>query len=450
MKFGNDIEGPTSFRPDFVPADTYRGLDVTRLEKARLWPRIWQKACREEELTGVGAFVNYEIMDESILVVRNGTGPDDLVAFYNVCQHRGRRLKTERKGQIGHTITCRFHGWQWTPSGEIAYVHQRADWDSCPDIPDKDLALPRVKLARWGGWVWINQDVNAEPLETFLGEVIPMLAPFEPENMRALWWKTLIVPANWKLVIEAFNEAYHVFATHTGGVNYRGTASGSRAYGLHSHFWSEGTRELSEYKTQGRTWKMAKSVGELLYAYNLHTYRALGAMVLEPGMAAAERLKDLPESMPIMEVANHFWNNHQEEFAKRGIPWPKGLTREAVARAGTDWHIFPNSIVLPTVDGAIWYRMRPNGDNPDSCILDIWSFGRFPPGKEPKVEQEFYADLESFKGQCEFLEEDFLNLSAVNIGNKSRGWLGARTNPRQEVPINHFRRMLTEYLDRPA
>jgi hypothetical protein len=194
---------------------------------------------------------------------------------------------------------------------------------------------------------------------------------------------------------------------------------------------------------------MAKTVAEMMYAYDLHTYRALHAMILEPGMAAVERLKDLPAETPIMEVLEKRWQYHQEEFANRGLTWPKNLTREAIARAGTDWHIFPNSIVLPTADGAIWYRMRPNGDDPDTCVVDIWSFGRFPRGEEPKIEQEHYENLEVFKGQCEFLEEDFVNLMAVNLGVKSRGWRGARTNPRQEVAVSHFRKILTEYLNMP-
>jgi phenylpropionate dioxygenase-like ring-hydroxylating dioxygenase large terminal subunit len=420
---------PQAFRPDFVPPDTFRGPDVVRLEKERLWPRVWQKACREEELTSVGSFVNYVIMDDSILIVRTGEGPDDLVAYYNVCQHRGRRLKTEPRGQIGHTLTCRFHGWRWTREGELDHVHMGEDWEGCPEMTSKDLALPRVKLARWGGWIWINQDENAESLESYLGEVIPALDPFEPENMRALWWKTVTMPANWKIVIEAFNEAYHIFATHTGGVNYRSMGNNSRAHGLHSHFFSAGAPALTEYRTTKGNWKKAETFAELLYALDLHTFRALGAMVLEPGMAAIERLKDLPADTPIPELLDRRWANFQEEFAKRRIPWPKNLTREAVARAGTDWHIFPNSIILPTVDGAIWYRMRPNGDDHDSCIVDVWSFGRFPPGEEPKVEQEIYQDLDSFKGQCEFLEEDFVNLEAVNLG---------------------VRKTLTEFLNMPA
>src|SRR5579862_9190891 len=84
-------------RPDFVPADHYLSSDFLRREKERLWTKVWQIACREEELPKVGNFITYDIMDESIVVVR--TAPNELKALHNVCKHRGRRL-VDGSGQI--------------------------------------------------------------------------------------------------------------------------------------------------------------------------------------------------------------------------------------------------------------------------------------------------------------------------------------------------------------
>ena len=97
-------------RPDWVPGRYFKDPELPRLEKERLWPRVWQMACRDSELTAVGHFVNYEILDDAILIVRTGDGPDDIAAFYNVCQHRGRKLRDEYSGDLGGGIACRFHG----------------------------------------------------------------------------------------------------------------------------------------------------------------------------------------------------------------------------------------------------------------------------------------------------------------------------------------------------
>src|SRR5262249_55243460 len=137
---------------------------------------------------------------------------------------------------------------------------------------------------------------------------------------------------------------------------------------------------------------------------------------------------------------------HREEMEQRGIVWPERLTLETWAAAGLDWHVFPNSIVLPTFDGALWYRMRPNGRDHDRAMVDIWSLGRFAPGAEPTVEQEIFHGFDAFRGQCEFLEEDFSNIEAVNRGVKSRGFRAPTLNPVQEAGIAHFHEMLARLL----
>ena len=67
-------------RADWIPASSYRDPDRPRLESERLWPRVWQMACRESELREVGDFVNYEILDDSILIVRIGENSEDITA----------------------------------------------------------------------------------------------------------------------------------------------------------------------------------------------------------------------------------------------------------------------------------------------------------------------------------------------------------------------------------
>lgn len=423
----------------------YHDPENCRLERERLWPRVWQMACREAELHAPGDFVVYEILDDSIVIVRTGAEPGDLVAVYNVCQHRGRRLLDEPRGRVGTSIRCRFHGWQYAPTGELTHVHFAEDWQGCPGFDQARLGLPRVKLERWGGWIWIHQNPDADSLESYLGEVPRFLDPFSPQTMRPLWWKTIIAPANWKILVEAFIEAYHSGSTHTSGIDYRSARVPGLALGLHSMLYGE-PGPFTEYKAADGRWVQPTSLQENMWANYTHLGRAIGAMTLEPGMAAYERLRALPDDTPIDVVLAKLIDFHREEMEKRDIVWPESLTLEAWAAAGLDWHIFPNSIVLPTFDGALWYRMRPNGGDPDSCIVDIWSLGRFAPGREPEVTQEVFHGFEAFKGQCAFLEEDFANLEAVNRGVKSRGFRGGTLNPIQEASVVHFQSNLRGYL----
>src|SRR5580765_3824563 len=128
-KFDSAVDDGDAIRPDFIPANRYIGPDIARLEKERLWPRIWHMVCREEEVAQVGDFVTYEIYDESIVVIRSSA--TEVKAFYNVCQHRGRRIIEQPKGQQ-RGFFCRFHGWKYHLDGSIAHVHRKGERDNCP------------------------------------------------------------------------------------------------------------------------------------------------------------------------------------------------------------------------------------------------------------------------------------------------------------------------------
>ena len=91
-------------RPDFLPKDSYLSREWLEAEKQKLWPKVWQIACRAEEVKQVGDYVTYNIADESIIVVRASEGR--IEAFYNVCQHRGRRLAEGCGRTATYVETC--------------------------------------------------------------------------------------------------------------------------------------------------------------------------------------------------------------------------------------------------------------------------------------------------------------------------------------------------------
>jgi hypothetical protein len=137
---------------------------------------------------------------------------------------------------------------------------------------------------------------------------------------------------------------------------------------------------------------------------------------------------------------------HREEVERSGARWPENLTDEDIAKAGGTWRIFPNVVMLTSYDGALWFRARPNGDHPDSSIMDVLWLGRFAPGKEPPFRHEIFAGPQEFKGQNFVIEQDFANMELVQKGMKSRGFQGSRTNPCQEAAVSHLNEVLYDYL----
>ena len=96
----------------------------TRMEVEQLWPRVWQMACRLEEIPQPRDFVEYEFLDQSVVVVR--TDDMGVTAFQNTCRHRGVRL-VEGSGTCARGFRCPFHGWCYGPDGANTAGHAAAD-----------------------------------------------------------------------------------------------------------------------------------------------------------------------------------------------------------------------------------------------------------------------------------------------------------------------------------
>src|SRR4029077_5922714 len=107
---------------DRVPKERYYDADFYELEAELLWPRVWQMACRLEEIPQPRDFVEYEILDQSVIVLR--TDDMGVRAFQNACRHRGVKV-VEGRGSCESGFTCPFHGWCYGLDGKNTAVTRR-------------------------------------------------------------------------------------------------------------------------------------------------------------------------------------------------------------------------------------------------------------------------------------------------------------------------------------
>jgi nitrite reductase/ring-hydroxylating ferredoxin subunit len=430
-------------QPMVIPTEAYISEAYARAENEKLWPKVWQIACRTEEVPNVGDYVTYNILDESIIVVR--TTPDKIAAYYNVCQHRGRRL-TEG---CGHTkqFFCRFHGWRWDIHGENIHVLDGEDWNQA--LTPEKIRLKQVKLDTWGGWVWINMDPKCEPLKKFLEPAVSMLGPFELEKMRFRWRQWLYFPCNWKTALEAFSESYHGDISHAQLRKWFSNKSWCKTENnctWHGVGESRGGPQARGGAGLGSV-MAAPGQDPRVAAAELHEelMRTLNATTTQTLVNAAKRLVDeLPPGTPAEQVGAHLMSMAERDDAARGVIWPK-IDPALQAAVGHDWHVFPNSILLVGITFALCYRARPNGFDPNSCIFEVYVIERFPEGQEPKTEWVFEADPSEEKWKL-ILAQDFVNMPEVQKGMKSRGFEGSRPNPLQEIPILYFHQLLAKYM----
>ena len=437
MNAVSDTNRPITDRPTIVGIEAYVSPEYARAENDRLWGKVWQVACREEELARVGDFVTYDILDESIIVSR--VAEDRIAAYYNVCQHRGRRLT---KG-CGHAraFVCRFHGWRWDLEGKNTFVLAQDDWEGT--LTEDNLRLKTVKVDTWGGWVFINMDPDCEPLRDFLGTAADMLEPFELDKMRYRWRQWLTFPCNWKVAMEAFVEGYHVDGTHPQLTKYGSKSSWSQAHGRHSVFGPAAQKGFG-----GASGGIARQDVDMRLALAdvvSQLWDEVNATTTQTIVTAAGRLADeLPEGTPPGEVQAHLMTQAAKDDAARGVIWPR-IDPAHFAKAGTVWHIFPNTVSIQGPTFALCYRARPNGYDPNSCIFEVYVIERFPEGQEPKPEN-VHVGIEEEEKWRKVLCQDFANMEAVQQGIKSRGFMGPRPNPVQERGVTNFHRSLAEYM----
>ncbi len=429
--------------PNFMVAkENYLSKDFLVREKENLWPQVWQVACREQEIPKPGDYVVYDIADDSIIVARNRDGA--IVAYHNVCPHRGRRLATG----CGTTnqFRCGFHGWTFDTNGKNILVQDRDDWKGALDCMQLDLH--HVKVDSWGGFVFVNMNPDCEPLTEYLGVIPKYLGPYEFENMSFRWYMTLHLPANWKVALEAFIEGYHVAATHPQLLPYQGDDySMSYAHGKHSNFgYPDAKSPIGMPSPRIKLeWPKDKRDGMLLFFTEYE--RQLKAIFTDRNhKAIEEKLKEIvPEDASAIEVMMAAIELGRQAAEEEGCGFPEKLTIEHIMMAGADWHVFPNCATLPWFDGALWYRSRPNGDDPDSCIFDIWSLKRYAKGQEPPIERQLHKSMDGVSAG-QILDQDIANMGLVQKGMKSRAFKAAVTNPLQEVPVKNFHRTLEQYV----
>jgi phenylpropionate dioxygenase-like ring-hydroxylating dioxygenase large terminal subunit len=438
-----DLAEPLIYSPE-----AYTSPDYAKAEADRLWAKVWQMACRVEEIPKVGDYLGYDIMDDSILIVR--TAPDTIKAFYNVCSHRGRKLMDAPHGAhspCGHAkrFACRFHGWRYDLEGNNVFVLDKENWQGA--LTEERTRLGEVKVETLGGWIWVNMDPDCIPLREYLEPSVGLLFdPFELEKMRYRWRQWVIFDCNWKVAQEAFTESHHVEGTHPQLIEYADFYTWSQARGLHTnHGFEERNPELSSAASNtltraGRGTDARRSIAAL----HKEIWDTVNASTTQTLVDAALRLMDeLPEDTPAEQVTAHWFESARKADAARGVIWPE-IDPEILAQSGVAWHIFPNLSVSQGVTFALCYRARPYGADPDKCIFEAFVLERFPEGQEPKTEW-VYADPDDPKW-LSVLPQDFSNMAAVQKGMKCRGFRGALPNPHQEQSISNMHRNLARYM----
>jgi phenylpropionate dioxygenase-like ring-hydroxylating dioxygenase large terminal subunit len=422
--------------PRRVPKERYFDREFFELEKEHLWPRVWQMACRLEEIPEPGDFVEYEICDQSILVVRQ---PDRSVkAFFNACRHRATEL-CKGSGRV-RQIVCPFHGWRWNLDGTSAFVYGADEFD--PELlRSDDICLQTCRIDTWGGCAWINMDPDARPLREALAPGAELLDAVGVEHMRVWWWKETVVNANWKMAQEAFHEGYHVMATHPQLTFGEGTD-----YPYDNVEYT--AFENGHARFQGRFDNSAGGVSEgrgpdEFIERSRTLWEGQDAMVLQKDIELFEGIRDkVPPDQDFPTAAIGALIEHAQ---RTGIPMP--VNPEAMQLWGGEIFLFPNFFVLPMYGNALSYRFRPYNDDPEWTRFEVWSLTMYPedeqPGRATLAGRYAPDDIDNW-GLIP--RQDFSNMARQQRGVHSRSYMAHRLATDMERAIGNMHEELDRYL----
>jgi len=410
-----------------VPKARYFSKAWHDLEVEHVWRRVWQMACRTEEIPDPGDHVVYDIAGESLIVTR--VDATTIKAFHNSCLHRGTQLRVD-DGNVAR-FRCPFHGWTWNLDGSLAEIPNH--WDFPHARPDT-FCLPEAHVAEWGGWVFVNLTDDPVPFETYAERLVEHFRDWPLEQRYVQFHASKVVPTNWKVCMEAFIESYHVIDTHPQILEFTADAN-----------------------TEYSVWPGDPHVNRMINAFAVQSPHLDPMTEQEVADAHLGFFARLPAgTVPVPEggTARQAVGDVLRTVLTSTSGMDMGGITDSEALDAIEYYLFPNFAPWAGVLQALVYRWRPNGDDPETCIMDVYRLAPFDPAGErpPTAEHtrltvdQAWSEAEGMGGLAAVFAQDMNNLPKVQKGLHSSGKPGVTLGNYQEVRIRHIHRTIDRYV----
>jgi phenylpropionate dioxygenase-like ring-hydroxylating dioxygenase large terminal subunit len=420
-----DVDVPT------VPRARYTDKAFFDLELERMWPRVWQLACREEQIPETGDCLLYESPGASLLLVRSSDS--EIKGYYNTCRHRGMKLCAADTSV--RLIRCPYHGFTWNLDGTLAKIPSA--WDF-PHIKKSEFGLAEVRVSRWGGFVFVNRDPSAPPLESYLANLPAHFAdwPFESMYLAVVIRKE--IPANWKTCIEGFIESMHVAELHSQARPFSGDSS-----------------------TQYDVWPGNENISRFLEPSGIQSEEHPSMLNEQEVYSAMLRVMTGSDQGPQLPAGVRA-RTAMAELSRTAASTADGRDYSALsdteALDPAQYSIFPNIVTFRTLGFPFLYRFLPMRDDPNRSRFDFMIFRAKPEDGSPLPEvkridlgpEDTYSDcgaLPPWLGQI--YDQDSSGLAQVQEGLRAGGPRDIVLAQYQEVRIRHHHQTLMRYISEP-
>ena len=404
------------FGYDLIPKDRYTDRRYMELEWELMWSKVWLLAGFARDIPEPGDYLCTDIGPESVIIARQTDG--EVRAFFNVCMHRGNRLIRAEGMDNVESFKCSYHGWEYGLNGRFV------------NIPDRELfpqgapcaGLREIPCALWNGFVWFSLDPDVMPFEEYMQPLLGHFEPYHFERMTMTRDITVEWNCNWKTSVDAFNETYHVAATHPQLLWY-----------------------LNEMDVQ-------------IDCYDRHSRYLVPFGMTSPRI---QRIPDIPPPLKFMLTEAGLdpasYEGHVDEIRKT----VQQHLREHAHKEGRDYSdlnddqltddynylVFPNLTFNTHADHLMLFRHRPHAEDPNKMYFDTWTLEYITdedemPEDRPR-HRHYAADDKKSLGMV--IDQDGSNLAEVQKGMNSAAFPGLCLGD-LEVRIRHFHQTMDSYI----
>ncbi len=427
-----------------IPGDRYTSSEFAQKEWEGMWTKVWLLLGRESEIPNHGDWQREEVGPESILMVRQKDG--GVKAFYNVCQHRGNPLVDEAKGTVKRFV-CKYHSWAFMPDGELNFAPDSDDF--AEGNPCGKVNLEELACETFAGFVWVNMDKDCVSLKEYLGPIWEDWTRYDIGSWKRTNAKQQNLPCNWKVVLDNFNESYHVPTVHMGATP---KTDRKKKVNLNTYF-KETKFDLSN---EGHNRMVMES------GYGNGSVDKKTGKVLEPLASMLRHWELDPDDF----VNDPEATRGAVQEAKRRLGPERGYEHYARIpdQALTDafhYTLFPNFAVSLWSDGFHFLRARPHPTDPEQCIFDNWWYTSQPEhdpnavkmglgsgsqydkeNEEAELEITDYGDGDIGPG----INQDVEVFVRQQRGFRSRGFKGVYLS-NQEGRIRRYHELIDDYIE---
>ena len=198
----------------------YTDPSILDIEKTRIFLRPWQlvgtlnHACGEVDgvkrtIADPESFFTADVAGEPIIVVRDKHGV--LRAFSNVCRHRAGPIALG--SGCKNVLRCQYHGWTYTLDGRLIGT---PDVEGVEFFDRSTMGMVPLRLEVWEQFIFVNFDLQAEPLSSYLGQIPEQVHGFQFEGLQFAERRDYIINCNWKVYVDNYLEGYHIPIAHPG------------------------------------------------------------------------------------------------------------------------------------------------------------------------------------------------------------------------------------------